>query len=63
MADVKWVLASKFAELTGHTLDALNKKMTRGILPEGRVWRIGPDGRRYLNKEEFDKWVEGQLTT
>lgn len=63
MAEPKWVLAKRLAELTGHSLASLNQKMTRGILPEGIVWRKAADGRRYINTEAFDKWVEGQLGT
>ncbi len=55
---IKWVTIPKFCELTGYTPAAVAKKMERGVWLQGVVWRKSPDGRRQINLEEYEKWVE-----
>lgn len=63
MNSAKWVLPCKLSEMTADTVAAIQQKMTRGIWPEGLVWRLAPDKRRRINVEAYNKWVEGQLGT
>ena len=58
---IKWVTIQKLSELTGYTRDAISKKIDRGQWPEGVMWKKSPDGRRQINLEAYNLWVEGQL--
>ncbi len=55
---LKWVRIQKFAELSGYTKKAIERKIDKGQWPQGRIWRNSPDGRRQINIEEYNKWVE-----
>lgn len=55
---LKWVLIKKFSELSGYTPKAIEKKIESGVWPQGVLWRNSPDGRRQINTEEYEKWVE-----
>jgi hypothetical protein len=57
----RWVTVKRAAELTGYTVDAIQKKISKSVWPEGLLWRNAPDGRRLINLEVFDKWVENRL--
>ncbi|MEM7284536.1 MAG: excisionase [Pseudomonadota bacterium] len=59
----KWVTVKKFAEETGYTAKAINNKIDKGQWPQGRMWRKAPDGRRHVNLEEYERWVESQPQT
>ncbi|GAA4648108.1 hypothetical protein GCM10023116_03720 [Kistimonas scapharcae] len=54
----RFVLIKKFCELTGYTPKAVERKIENGVWLKGRVWVKAPDGRRLVNMEEYDKWVE-----
>jgi hypothetical protein len=58
MAQNKWVLKRKVAELFGYSEEAVDHKRKAGVWPEGRIWRKAPDGRVFYNVVEIDKWVE-----
>ena len=60
MPVINWVTADKLSEETGYSKKALNDKVTKGIFPQGRVWRKAPDGRRLFSKTGFNKWAESQ---
>ncbi|MDP2262007.1 MAG: hypothetical protein Q8K24_02500 [Hydrogenophaga sp.] len=58
---IKWVLLKKHAELTGYSVGALEQKIDSPVPAwiEGIHWRKSPDGKRQINLEEYEKWVEG----
>jgi hypothetical protein len=58
MYGVKWVLIKKASELTGYTEKALNNKIDDGVWAQGLHWKKAPDGRRMINLEKFEEWVE-----
>ncbi|MDZ4282841.1 MAG: excisionase [Hydrogenophaga sp.] len=56
----RYVLLKKHAENTGYSLKALNQKIDKGTWIQGIHWRKSPDGKRQINLEEYEKWVEGR---
>ncbi|MGI9273842.1 MAG: hypothetical protein ACR2PT_03150 [Endozoicomonas sp.] len=56
--NLKWVLATEFSKMTGYTPKAICRKIEDGVWPQGVIWRNSPDGRRQINLEEYNKWVE-----
>lgn len=58
MINIRYVLVEKMAELTGYTPKAIDKKIDDGIWIKGREWIKAPDGRRFVDVEGFNKWVE-----
>lgn len=58
----KYVLLKKHAENTGYSVKALNQKIDAPVPVwiEGIHWRKSPDGKRQINTEEYERWVEGQ---
>ncbi len=58
MTYVRWVTIKRFCDLTGDTPDAVNSRIYKGVWPEGVIWIKDPLGRRKINLEEYDKWVE-----
>ena len=56
--NLRYVTVRKFSELTGYTEKAINAKTERGVWLEGVHYRKAPDGRKLMNLEEFEKWVE-----
>ena len=56
----QWVLIKRFAEITGYSENAVRHKVKSGVWLEGRVWRKAPDGRIFLNLDEFERWVESE---
>ena len=58
---INWVTIQKFCDLSGYTVDAVQSKIKRGDWLEGVNWRKGPDGRRLISLEAYDKWAEQKL--
>lgn len=56
----RWVLIKKFAEMTGYSENAVRHKIKGGVWVEGRIWKKAPDGRVFVNVDEFERWVESQ---
>ena len=54
----RWVLINRLAEITGYSEDAVRHKVKNGTWLQGRIWRKAPDGRIFVNVEEFERWVE-----
>lgn len=54
----RWVLIKRLAELTGYSEDAVRHKVKNGTWLKGRIWRKAPDGRIFVNLDEFERWVE-----
>ncbi len=59
---VRFVTINKFTELTGYTKPAVNGKMRDGVWLEGLIWVHGPDGRRLINLDAYDRWASGELS-
>ena len=55
----RYVLIRRFAELTGYTVKAVQRKMEDGVWVEGREWKKAPDGHPMIDVEGFQRWVEG----
>ncbi|NIC28237.1 excisionase [Serratia plymuthica] len=59
----KWVRIERAAELTGYSRTAIYDKISKGVWPEGKIWRRAPDNRKLVNLEEFDRWAESKPIT
>jgi hypothetical protein len=46
------------ATITGLTEKAIERKIEDGVWIEGREWRRGPDGKRYISVRGYQAWVE-----
>ncbi|GAA4649662.1 hypothetical protein GCM10023116_19400 [Kistimonas scapharcae] len=57
-----FVRIRKFAELTGYSEKAVERKIDSGKWPMGKIWIKAPDGRRLINLEEYEKWVQGEMS-
>lgn len=44
--------------VTGYTEKAIQQKIDAGVWREGREWIKAPDGRRLVDLEGYDRWVE-----
>jgi hypothetical protein len=51
------VLLKKAAEIKGTTPKAIERKIDKGRWIEGIHWHKDPDGRRWIDLDEVDKWV------
>ena len=47
------------ALVTGYTEKAMQQKIDSGVWREGHEWKKAPDGRRLIDLEGYDRWVEG----
>lgn len=56
----KWVRLKKLCELTGETDDGVRSSISGGMWPEGLMWRKAPNGRIYVNVENYNRWIEGK---
>jgi len=56
----QWVLVNRFAQITGYSENAVRHKIKGGVWTEDRMWRKAPDGRIFLNLDEFERWVESE---
>lgn len=54
----RYITTAKFAEMTGYTVKACERKIGEGVWVEGVHYRRAPDGRILLNIVEYEKWVE-----
>ena len=55
----RYVQLSVAAILTGYSERALQSKIDEGVWLEGKEWRKAPDGRRLVDLEGYNRWVEG----
>jgi hypothetical protein len=55
-----WVTRGKFAEITGYSEKAIDRKRQSGVWLENEIWKRAPDGRILYNVESYDKWA-GQV--
>lgn len=54
---MRYILAEKLVELTGHTVDAINSKRKNGIWKEGTHWRKRRN-RIYYDLLAIERWIE-----
>lgn len=54
---MRFVLISKFCELSGYSLKAVEKKIYDEVWLEGRMFRKSPDGRIHIDLIEYEKWI------
>lgn len=57
---MRYILIHKFAEDTGYTVKAIERKIETGVWVEGFQFRKSPDGRIQVDVENYERWVEGQ---
>ena len=60
VAPARYVLIPLASIVTGYTVKAIEKKIEAGVWVEGRQWKIGPDGRIFIDLEGYIRWVENQ---
>jgi len=63
MINVRYVDVAKMAELTGYTKKAIDNKIDSGVWVHGKEWRKAPDGRRLIDVEGYNAWVESMLVS
>lgn len=57
---VRYVLISKFCEITNYTDKAVRRKIEEGVWRESKMWRRAPDGHIMMDLEGYEQWVEGE---
>lgn len=55
----KWIFAQQYANLTGSTRKAIERKCQDGVWREGVEWIKAPDGKIRVNWRAIDLWIEG----
>lgn len=53
----RFVTIALASTVTGLTKRAIQGKIDRGVWACGRQYRKGPDGRIYIDLQEFERWV------
>lgn len=56
---VNWVTLLRFCELTGYTVDAVDKNIRKRLWSRGRHWRMH-NGRQFISISAYHSWVEGR---
>lgn len=59
-SNYRWVLLKKHCADTGDTSHAVHSRRKRHEWIDGVQCRLGPNGKLYINPEEYNKWVESQ---
>lgn len=54
----RYVTIDEASRCTGYTVDAINQKIDKGVWKEGREWRRAPDGRRLIDRDGYEAWVD-----
>lgn len=60
LAPERYVTIEVAATITGYSEKAIEHKIANGVWIEGREWRKAPDGRRLIDREGYQRWVESQ---
>ncbi|WP_019882348.1 MULTISPECIES: hypothetical protein [unclassified Methylophilus] len=63
MTDINWITLKKLADETGYSEKALREKIARGNFAYGYHYIKAPDGRIHFNKERYNDWVVGDLSS
>ena len=56
----RFVTFTRFAELTGYSVKAIEHKVHGGVWLEGEQYHRAPDGRLLADMEAYTAWVEGE---
>lgn len=51
---------SKFCEMTGYSVKAVEKKVENGVWLEGKEFHRAPDGRIVIDIRGYNRWVRGE---
>jgi hypothetical protein len=54
-----YVRIVKFAEVTGYTVKAVQRKIEDGVWLDTIHYRRAPDGNILVDLKRYEKWVEG----
>ena len=57
MSTSRYVTLELFAEMSGYSRKAIERKIEDGVFLEGREYRRAPDGRLLIDLQGFEKWV------
>lgn len=57
---LRYVTLAKYADMSGYTVKAIEKKIETGVWIEGRQFRKAPDGRIMVDVQGVERWVEGR---
>lgn len=60
LAPDRYVTIEVAAAITGYSEKAIEHKIANRVWIEGKVWRKAPDGRRLIDREGYQRWVESQ---
>lgn len=55
---IRYILISKFCQLTDYTDKAIRRKMEEGTWVAGKHYKKAPDGHVMIDLEGYNKWVE-----
>lgn len=55
----RFVMPHVAAMLTGYTEKAIQQKIDAGVWREGREWKKAPDGKRLVDMQGYERWVQG----
>ena len=58
---VRYVTMSKAADMTGYSVRAMQEKIKEGVWPENVLWVRAPDGKRLIDLDGFERWVESSV--
>jgi hypothetical protein len=56
----RYVLISRFSELTGYSEKAVRMKIEEGVFVQGHEYIKSPDGRIHIDMEGYERWVRNQ---
>lgn len=59
---VDWILAEKFSQITGYSVEAVRIKRKRGLWPDGTITKV-QNGRIHVNLKAYDQWVENGISS
>jgi hypothetical protein len=57
---LRYVTIKKFSEESGNSEKAIHHKIENGMFLEGHEYKYAPDGRILFDKEDYERWPEGQ---
>lgn len=60
---MRFLLISRFAELSGYTDKAVRRKIQDGVWMESQEYFKAPDGHILIDLEGFERWVLGGAVT
>lgn len=58
--NARYVMISRFCEMTGYTDRAVRRKIEDGVWMQNVQYRKAPDGHIFIDMDGFEKWVEGR---